>query len=58
MSKLECALCGTPEDQRPLLPARFDGREVHFCPGCIPSLIHGMPAEQMAQHLRDNAVKA
>ena len=53
MNELTCVLCGTPESQRPLLPARFAGRDAHFCPGCIPALIHGMPPEQMAEVLRE-----
>jgi len=55
METLTCELCGTPETQRPLLAARFDGHDAHFCPACIPALIHGVPAEDMARALRDKA---
>jgi hypothetical protein len=53
MSELTCILCGTPETDRPLLAARFDKKDIHVCPGCIPTLIHGMPAPDMAQLLRE-----
>ena len=54
-TELDCALCGAPEELRPLLQARFDGKVVHFCPGCMPSLIHGLPPEALAERLRQRA---
>jgi len=55
---MECSLCGTPETQRPLLAARFDCREVRFCPGCLPQLIHGLAPEDMAAELRQKGARS
>jgi hypothetical protein len=55
MDDLTCILCGTPETERPLLAARFDKKDVHVCPGCIPTLIHGVAAPEMAQMLRERS---
>lgn len=55
MEDLTCVLCGTSETERPLLAARFDKKDVHVCPGCIPTLIHGVAAPEMAQMLRERS---
>jgi hypothetical protein len=26
--------------ERPLIPLKFQGREIHICPQCLPILIH------------------
>ena len=44
--KQACTLCGTNEDQRPLIQVRFEGRDAALCPGCLPAIIHGLPAEE------------
>ena len=36
-----CFRCGTGEDRSPLLPARYQGRSLWVCTGCLPALIHG-----------------
>lgn len=55
MDDLTCILCGTPETERPLLAARFDKKDVHVCPGCMPALIHGAPPEEIAKAIRSRA---
>lgn len=51
MNTEQCALCGATEDQRPLITARYKQQAVHFCPGCMPALIHGLPEEVLAERL-------
>ncbi|NTW28273.1 MAG: 4Fe-4S binding protein [Coriobacteriia bacterium] len=36
-----CFVCGSSEDDRPLLPVRTAGRSTWVCTRCLPSLIHG-----------------
>lgn len=55
MDEARCRLCGAGEDERPLLQARFEGKEVRFCPKCMPSLIHGMGSQELAELLRREA---
>jgi hypothetical protein len=47
MSTVHCDLCDAPETERPLLAARFDGYDLHFCPKCMPSLIHGLTSDEL-----------
>jgi len=37
----KCFLCGTDEDQAPLLPVRTKGQSTWCCTRCLPQLIHG-----------------
>lgn len=53
-----CTLCGTSEDQRPLIQVRFEGREGSLCPGCMPAIIHGLPAEEARARFRAAYAKA
>jgi MinD superfamily P-loop ATPase len=36
-----CFLCGTVEDDAPLLPVRTQGTSTWVCTRCLPALIHG-----------------
>jgi MinD superfamily P-loop ATPase len=36
-----CFICGTDEDQRPLVPVRTKGTSTWCCTRCLPQLIHG-----------------
>jgi ferredoxin len=36
-----CHLCGTTEDNAPLLPVRIKGTSTWVCTRCLPQLIHG-----------------
>jgi Na+-translocating ferredoxin:NAD+ oxidoreductase RNF subunit RnfB len=36
-----CFLCGTSEDNAPLLPVRTKGTSTWCCTRCLPQLIHG-----------------
>jgi MinD superfamily P-loop ATPase len=36
-----CFVCGTSEDDRPLLPVRTAGTSTWVCTRCLPTLIHG-----------------
>jgi len=36
-----CFLCGTTEDDAPLLPVRTKGKSTWVCTRCLPQLIHG-----------------
>jgi hypothetical protein len=40
MSTSACLNCGTSEKDRPLLTIKFQSRELHICPQCLPILIH------------------
>ena len=40
MSILTCLNCSTPEQDRPLIPLKFQGKELYICPQCLPTLIH------------------
>jgi Zn-finger nucleic acid-binding protein len=55
MSTHCCELCSSPETEAPLLAARFEGRELHFCPKCMPTLIHGLGRGELRQVLRRKA---
>jgi hypothetical protein len=35
-----CLNCGTSEQERPLIPLKFQGQELYICPQCLPNLIH------------------
>lgn len=35
-----CLNCGASEMERPLITAKFQGREFFICPQCLPILIH------------------
>jgi MinD superfamily P-loop ATPase len=37
----ECFVCGSSEEERPLLPIRTGGTSTWVCTGCLPTLIHG-----------------
>ena len=49
MSDSKCLNCGTTEQERPLLTVKFQRKEFHICPQCLPTLIH-KPA-QLAEKL-------
>jgi NAD-dependent dihydropyrimidine dehydrogenase PreA subunit len=36
-----CFICGTSEDDAPLLPVRTRGTSTWVCTRCLPTLIHG-----------------
>lgn len=36
-----CFMCGTAEDDAPLLPVRTRGTSTWVCTRCLPALIHG-----------------
>lgn len=36
-----CYVCGSSEDDRPLLPVRTKGTSTWVCTRCLPQLIHG-----------------
>jgi len=36
-----CFICGTDEDQAPLVPVRTQGTSTWCCTHCLPRLIHG-----------------
>lgn len=55
MSEILCDLCGASETERPLLGARFDKADVRFCPKCMPTLIHGLSADELKQVLQQKA---
>ena len=40
MSPSNCLNCGTSEQDRPLIPLKFQGKEAYICPQCLPALIH------------------
>jgi hypothetical protein len=40
MSTSACLNCGSSEMERPLLSLRFQDKELHICPECLPILIH------------------
>lgn len=40
MPNATCLNCGSSEMDRPLLTLRFQGKEVHLCPECMPIMIH------------------
>lgn len=40
MSNATCLNCGSSEMDRPLLTLRFQEKEVHICPECMPIMIH------------------
>ena len=35
-----CLNCGRSEQEAPLLALKFQEREFHICPQCLPILIH------------------
>ena len=37
---MKCSLCGTTENERPLLPIKSKGESDWVCVRCIPQLIH------------------
>ena len=49
MSTSTCLNCGSSEQERPLLAIKFQGRELHICPQCLPILIH--KPDQLADNL-------
>lgn len=40
MTEPTCLNCGISEQERPLLTIKFQGKEFHICPQCLPILIH------------------
>jgi hypothetical protein len=58
MAELFCDLCGAPETERPLFGARFDGHDLRFCPGCMPTLIHGLTSLELQGVLRQKSAAA
>jgi hypothetical protein len=40
MQSSTCLNCGSSDVERPLIPLKFQGREIHICPQCLPILIH------------------
>lgn len=55
METLHCELCGAEETERPLFAARFEKREVAFCPRCLPTLIHALTPLETKQVLHEKA---
>ena len=35
-----CFSCGMTESDVPLIQLKFEGRQIHICPQCLPVLIH------------------
>jgi hypothetical protein len=35
-----CINCGRSEQEIPLVVLRYQGKDWHLCPGCLPTLIH------------------
>ncbi len=40
MPTLTCLNCGASEMDRPLISLKFQQKELHICPQCLPILIH------------------
>ena len=40
MSTSTCLNCGSSEMERPLLTIKFQEKDFHICPQCLPILIH------------------
>jgi hypothetical protein len=51
MSIATCLNCGTSEQDRPLIPLKFQEKEIYICPQCLPVLIH--KPYQLAEKLPD-----
>jgi hypothetical protein len=51
MSNSTCLNCGSSEMERPLITLKFQGKELHICPQCLPTLIH--KPYQLADKLPD-----
>ncbi len=35
-----CLNCGASEQEKPLIPLKFQGKDLYICPQCLPILIH------------------
>jgi hypothetical protein len=35
-----CLKCNVNENEKPLLTLKFQEKEIHICPQCLPVLIH------------------
>lgn len=44
-----CLICGTTENERPLVSQRYRGHSIWVCTGCMPTVIHH--PEQVAHRL-------
>ena len=51
MSTATCLNCGGTEMDRPLIGLKFQEKELHNCPQCLPTLIH--KPYQLADKLPD-----
>jgi hypothetical protein len=40
MPNSTCLNCGSSEVERPLIPLKFQDKELYICPQCLPTLIH------------------
>lgn len=40
MSHSTCLNCGASEMERPLVALKFQEKDLHICPQCLPTLIH------------------
>jgi len=37
---LTCLSCGRTEQEIPLVPLKYQGKDWHLCPQCFPIMIH------------------
>ena len=51
MPTATCLNCGVSELERPLLNLKYQQKELHICPQCLPILIH--KPYQLADKLPD-----
>lgn len=49
----KCDLCDTSSNDKPLIQAEFKGKAVNICPGCMPAIIHGPGADELAEKFKD-----
>jgi hypothetical protein len=40
MANPTCLNCGSSQMDRPLIPLRFQEKDLYICPQCLPTLIH------------------
>jgi hypothetical protein len=36
-----CEICKNTENEKPIFTTAYQGRKLHVCAHCLPSLIHG-----------------
>ena len=49
----KCTLCETSSNDKPLMKATFKGKKAYICPTCMPAIIHGPGADQLAEKFKD-----